>query len=202
MYCSCILRNCSNTLRYCSSISNIVPIFWVPFHCLRYRPSISGTVPGIEVLPLHFLKELNKTSKFSVWIDDLRATIWNRDLPDASRESYALKHYVRYEMYRRSIKVLSINCKDMNVVVTYNLGWALVYMVAVPGAEWRESGMFILGTLHSDTKMGWRNKELLYTNALFQWFGRRVERKRQTIMTTNTLGGTWTWNPSEKQTEC
>jgi len=92
-------------------------------------------VPGIEALSLHFLEELNKTSKFSVLIDGLRTTIRTRDLPDVSPKSYALKHYVRYEMYRRSIKVLSINCKDMNAVVTYTLGWGLVYMVAVTGTE-------------------------------------------------------------------
>ena len=78
-------------------------------------------MPEIVVLSLHFLEELNKTSKFSVWIDGLWATIWTRNFPDASRESYALKNYVRYEMYRRSIKVLSINCKDMSVKQLWQL---------------------------------------------------------------------------------
>lgn len=199
-YCPCILRYCSNTLRYRSSISSIVSIFWVPFQCWRYRPSISGTVPGIEVLSLHFLEKLKKISKFSVWIDGLWATIWTRDLSDASRESYELKHYVRYDMYHLSIKVLSINCRDMSVVVTYTLSWALMYMVAVTAAKWRQSGMFILSTLQSDTNMGGRKCFCILMHYTIDSVG-VLRRKRQTIMIANTPGGTWTWNPSEKQTK-
>jgi hypothetical protein len=96
---------------------------------------------------LHFLEELNKTSKFWVCIDGLWATISTRDLPDASRDSYALKHYVRYEMYNRSVKVLSINCKGASVVVTYTVGWAwCTWLLWQLQSE--DSRMFVLGTLN------------------------------------------------------
>jgi hypothetical protein len=187
--------------------------FEVLLQHFKYCPNILGAVPVLEVPSQHFVhcarnwgtvSELNgeteKTSKFSVWIDSLWAKIWTLDLPVASRESYTLKHYVRYEMYYRSIKVLSINCKGASVVVTYTVGWTwctwLLWQL-----QGEDSGMFVLGTLQSDTKTVGSKCYFILIHYSSDSVG-ELRRKRQTIITANTLGGTWTWNLSEKQTRC
>jgi hypothetical protein len=129
LYYPCILRHCSNTLRYYPN--TIVPVFWVPYQYLRYRLSIPVTVSATEVLSQQFLEKLNKASKFSVRFE-------SAIFPDTSQVSYALKLYVRCEIYHRYMTALF---EYMNVVNTCTVklvilfGWALVYIIAVTAAK-------------------------------------------------------------------